>query len=82
MENGCNVWMLIPSRTDTRYFQKIMNDGMLLYFIKGRLRFNDGEMGAPFPSVLIHLSMVYKTNLFSRRYLNGTIDEFMERNLI
>lgn len=73
VENGCNVWMLIPSRTDTKYFQKMMNDGCLFFFIKGRLRYNDGNMGAPFPSVLINL------NTHTHRYENGTIDEFIER---
>lgn len=81
MNNGCNIWILIPSRTDTRYFQKIMDDGMLLYFIKGRLRFNDSNMGAPFPSVLIHLSK-HIHNDFKNSYMNGTVDEFIERNLI
>lgn len=79
MNNGCTIWLLIPSRTDTRYFQKIMNDGMLLYFIKGRLRFNDGNMGAPFPSVLIELKLKHT---YIHTYMCGTIDEFIERNLI
>ena len=55
IENNCVVWLLLPSRTDTRYFQRMMNDGMLLFFIKGRVKFNDGKIGAPFPSVLIEL---------------------------
>ena len=59
VENGCVVWLLIPSRTDTRYFQKMLSDGQFFYFIKGRLKYNDGGMGAPFPSVLIKLSNTY-----------------------
>lgn len=78
IENGCVIWLLIPSRTDTRYFQRIMNDGKLLYFIKGRLKFNDGDMGAPFPSVLIKLDRETHTHI----YMNGTIDEFIERGII
>ena len=59
VENNCEVWLLIPSRTDTRYFQKMLSDGQFFYFIKGRLKYNDGNMGAPFPSVLIKLSNTY-----------------------
>lgn len=73
VENNCDVWLLIPSRTDTRYFQKMLTDGCYFYFIKGRLKYNDGSMGAPFPSVLI------KLNTHTHQYDNGTIDEFIER---
>lgn len=79
MEHGCVIWLLIPSRTDTKYFQRLMDDGMLLYFIKGRLKFNDGNMGAPFPSVLIEMN---RARTYIHTYMNGTIEDFMERKLI
>lgn len=47
-----NVVMLIPSRTDTKYFHKLLNHNVSLFFIKGRLRFS-GKGSAPFPSVVI-----------------------------
>ena len=52
-----------------------MNDGKLLFFIKGRLRFNDSNMGAPFPSVLIRLDKETHHHI----YQNGTVEEFIER---
>lgn len=50
-----HVVILIPSRTDTKYFHKLLEYGCDLEFIKGRLKFGDYKGSAPFPSVLIHL---------------------------
>ena len=47
--------ILIPSRTDTKYFHKLLEHGCDLEFVKGRLKFGDSKSGAPFPSVLVHL---------------------------
>lgn len=43
---------LVPARTDTKWFQSIMNSADKLVFIKGRLKFGDGAGSAPFPSAL------------------------------
>lgn len=53
--NDCVIFLLIPSRTDTNYFYDLMNINCNkeLYFIKGRLKFNNSKNSAPFPSVLI-----------------------------
>lgn len=53
--SGKHVILLIPSRTDTRYFHKLLEYGCDLEFIKGRLKFGEAKNGAPFPSVLVHL---------------------------
>jgi hypothetical protein len=47
--------ILIPSRTDTKYFHKLLEEECELEFIKGRLKFGDSKGSAPFPSVLVHL---------------------------
>ena len=52
-----HIVILIPSRTDTRYFHKLLEYGCDLEFIKGRLKFGDSKQGAPFPSVLVHLGI-------------------------
>ena len=52
-----NTIILIPSRTDTRYFHKLLEYGCDLEFIKGRLKFGNAKQGAPFPSVLVHLGL-------------------------
>lgn len=58
---GCWVVMLIPSRTDTRYWHAHIWDaekhqprpGVEVRFIKGRLKFGTSQNSAPFPSVVV-----------------------------
>lgn len=50
-----HIVLLIPSRTDTKYFHRLLDYGVRLEFIKGRLKFGGSKNSAPFPSVLIHL---------------------------
>lgn len=45
--------MLVPSRTDTRWFHKYVYGKAEIRFIEGRLRFGDGKTSAPFPSMLV-----------------------------
>ena len=47
------VVMLIPSRTDTRYFHDYIYKRCEIRFVKGRLKFGDGKGSAPFPSMLV-----------------------------
>ena len=47
------VVMLLPARTDTRWFQDWAMRAQELRFIRGRLRFGGAKQGAPFPSVLV-----------------------------
>ena len=53
---GSEIILLIPARTDTRYFHDYINDNAQVRFIKGRLKFihPDGRnsKSAPFPSIL------------------------------
>ena len=48
------VVLLIPSRTDTKYFHEFLykKDNVELRFIKGRLKFGKSNNSAPFPSLL------------------------------
>ena len=44
---------LLPARTDTKWFQEdILDKTSEIRFIRGRLKFDDGENSAPFPSML------------------------------
>ena len=49
--------MLIPARTDTRYWHDyIMESASEIYLVKGRLKFENGENkqnSAPFPSAVV-----------------------------
>lgn len=47
------VVMLIPARTDTRYFHDYIYGKAEIRFIKGRLKFGDATTGAPFPSMVV-----------------------------
>ena len=53
---GSKIVLLIPARTDTRYFHSFINNKADVRFIKGRLKFihPDGRnsKSAPFPSIL------------------------------
>lgn len=46
------IIMLIPARTDTKYFHELLELKPSVTFVKGRLRFNDKGV-APFPSILL-----------------------------
>lgn len=50
------ILLLIPARTDTRYFHELLELGPVVYFIPGRLHFNDSVNSAPFPSILLFFS--------------------------
>lgn len=45
---------LIPARTDTRWFHKIvLPQALEIRFIKGRLKFGEAANSAPFPSMVV-----------------------------
>jgi len=46
------VVMLIPSRTDTKYFHNFIYQRAEVRFVKGRIRFS-GKDNAPFPSMIV-----------------------------
>lgn len=51
---GTPVVCLLPARTDTAWWHEIIVPrARRVEFIRGRLHFNDGPTGAPFPSVLV-----------------------------
>ena len=47
------VVMLIPARTDTRWFHDFIYHKAEIRFIKGRLRFGNSNNNAPFPSMIV-----------------------------
>ena len=57
------VALLIPSRTDTQYFHELIKLKPIIYFIKGRLHYNDSGT-APFPTIL----MIFNQNKESYYY--------------
>lgn len=53
-ENNVTSVMLIPARTDTKSQHKyIFPYAKYICFVEGRLKFNESDSGAPFPSELV-----------------------------
>ncbi len=52
---GATIVMLLPARTDTRWFHDYIykKENVKIKFIRGRLKFGDAKNSAPFPSMLI-----------------------------
>jgi phage N-6-adenine-methyltransferase len=50
---GALVVLLVPARTDTRWFHDwVYGKADQIRFIRGRLKFGDGSQSAPFPSLV------------------------------
>ena len=47
------VVMLLPARTDTKWFHEYIYGKAEVRFVKGRLKFGDGTNSAPFPSMVV-----------------------------
>lgn len=54
-----DIVLLIPARTDTRWFHDYIYNKAEIRFIKGRLKFNEAKTAAPFPSMVV----IYKNKL-------------------
>lgn len=52
-KKGALVVMLIPARTDTKYFHEYIYKKHEIRFLKGRLHFNEIKQSAPFPSMIV-----------------------------
>jgi site-specific DNA-methyltransferase (adenine-specific) len=51
-KENTTVVALLPARTDTKYWHEFVMKAEALYFVKGRLKFGNGDGSAPFPSVV------------------------------
>ena len=52
-KQNTTVVMLIPARTDTKYFHDYIYGKSEIRFLKGRLKFGDSKNSAPFPSMIV-----------------------------
>ena len=52
-KENTRVVMLIPARTDTRYWHDYVMKAKEIHFVKGRLKFGDSKNSAPFPSAVV-----------------------------
>jgi site-specific DNA-methyltransferase (adenine-specific) len=51
-ESGSLCVMLLPARTDTKWFHNYCMKADEIRWIKGRLKFGDAKNSAPFPSMI------------------------------
>lgn len=52
-ESKATVVMLLPARTDTKWFHEYIYNKAKIRFIKGRLKFGNSINSAPFPSMIV-----------------------------
>lgn len=52
-ESKATVVMLLPARTDTKWFHEYIYNKAKIRFIKGRLKFGGSVNSAPFPSMIV-----------------------------
>lgn len=54
MKHGATIVMLLPARTDTKWFHQYLYNkpGVHIIFLEGRLKFGKAQNSAPFPSML------------------------------
>lgn len=50
---GSTVVMLLPARTDTKWFHRFIYNKAEIRFIEGRLKFGSSNKDAPFPSMIV-----------------------------
>lgn len=71
------VVLLLPVRTDTKWFEKLSKYGITVHFFTGRLKFGDSKNSAPFPLMLVFLTPF---NFLRNFFFISKIDEFMPEN--
>lgn len=54
------IVLLLPVRTDTKWFHDFIINDSYIYFIKGRLKFGDSKNNAPFPSMVVVYDRFHK----------------------
>lgn len=52
-EAGATVVMLLPARTDAKWFHEYICGHAEIRFIRGRLKFGESQNAAPFPSMVV-----------------------------
>jgi site-specific DNA-methyltransferase (adenine-specific) len=53
LKPNTRVVMLVPARTDTKWFHKYVTRAREVRFIEGRLKFGGSDNSAPFPSMIV-----------------------------
>lgn len=69
--NGAIVVMLLPARTDTKWFHEYIYEqpDTQVWFLRGRLKFGTAQYNAPFPSMVVAFG--YRKHLL----IKGDVEE-------
>ena len=60
IENGTVIVLLVPARTDTKWFHRYILGIADILFLEGRLKFSNSRNSAPFPSMLVFYNKIIK----------------------
>lgn len=63
-QKGVQTVLLLPARTDTKWYKLCHEKAAEIYFITGRLKFKGAKHSAPFPSMVV---VFRKDNMETRR---------------
>ena len=63
-ESNATVVMLLPARTDTKWFHDYIYHKTEIRFIKGRLKFGNSKNSAPFPSMIVIFKKTENNKIF------------------
>jgi phage N-6-adenine-methyltransferase len=66
-KDGTIVVMLIPARTDTKYWHDYVMKADEIRFVRGRIKFGDAKNGAPFPSAVV----VFRQSVYQAPRITG-----------
>jgi phage N-6-adenine-methyltransferase len=53
LANENTIVMLLPARTDTKWFHRYIYGKAEIRFLRGRLKFSNSKNSAPFPSMIV-----------------------------
>lgn len=53
IKDNTTVVLLVPVRTDTKWYHNYVEHRSEVRFVKGRLHFSGSKTGAPFPSMIV-----------------------------
>ncbi len=62
-ESDATIVMLLPARTDTKWFHEYIYGKAEVRFIKGRLKFGSVKDNAPFPNMVVIFRNHFETKL-------------------
>ena len=80
LQKNNHIKLLVPVRSDTKWYQSLLPYCKNIWLFKGRMKFNDLKTGVPFPVCLLSLNKI-KNNGMIRTYY-GTIEEFIQEILL